>query len=88
MSIAVIRVDYDEGDLNSYRGMVVMLHGNEVFRSKVDDFLSRGLVTDMMSCVSYCIKEKLKIMWSSSVDHFQMERHEDYVSKLHASSRA
>lgn len=78
--IAVISIDYDEGDLSSYKGCVVRQHGEEVFRSFTDDLLDKAFVKDLLACVSYCSLSKLRVYWSSSVDTFQTERHEDYVS--------
>lgn len=106
MLIAVIGVDYDEGNLDSYKGCYVSQHGNVIFscykgviKGEEKHILSikrewvmcpkdDAFYRDLMACNVHCILEKIQIYWSSSVDTFQMERHEDYVSKLHASSHA
>lgn len=71
----ILRIDYDEGDQSTYRGIIlerVNNKGRSSARARVK-WHSSDFVKDWLEMVTFCAFHKVIILEASSVNHFFMD---------------
>lgn len=72
--MAVIHIDYNEGDIDSYRGIIVSFSMSQLVRMPPQSKFSTGdAVYDFQSALAAFKPITSEIMLSSSVDHFTQD---------------
>jgi hypothetical protein len=79
--IAVVHCVYEEGDLESYGGCYVSVHGvPKYYMGSISTRDTFG--DDLFGAASWCVKNGYHPFYSSDIDTFQKERHQEYRRSL------